>query len=315
MKYRIGFDIGGTKCAVILGCMNREKPSITDKHRFLTAGRSADSVLKDLLVHTKQLLSDHGLTYADIDSIGISCGGPLDSGRGIILNPPHLPGWENFPIVAEVSRATGIPCHLENDANACALAEWLYGEDTVDDLIFLTCGTGFGAGLILGGKLYRGRTDTAGEIGHVRLHDSGPHFFGKTAPCEAYCSGHALCRIAQEEAPEDSPLITLAGCRNAIGGQHITALAEQGDPFCISVLERYGHELGLALSLLIDLLNPQKIVLGSVFLRARSFIEPAMQRTIDRECLPQAAQLCRIDTPSLGESLPDFAALAAGGIQ
>ena len=145
MKEYIGIDIGGTKCAVIRG---DEKGNILEKLRFATEGR--DSSLKKILDAACSLRSQQTA------AVGISCGGPLDSKKGLILSPPNLPGWDNVPVTKLLSEALQVPAFLQNDADACAIAEWRFGAGQgCENMVFLTFGTGLGAGLILNGKLDR----------------------------------------------------------------------------------------------------------------------------------------------------------------
>ena len=128
-------------------------------------------------------------------SIGVSCGSPMDSARGIIQEPPNLPGWKDVHITEELTARTGLPAFLCNDANACALAEWRFGAGRgTQNMIFCTFGTGFGAGLILDGKLYAGTNDNAGEIGHVRLDTEGPMGYYKIGSVEGFCSGGGIAK-------------------------------------------------------------------------------------------------------------------------
>ena len=163
---KIGVDIGGTKCSVVIG----DHQGIYRKIYFETG-----PVDKTLLNIQNAI---HSLGKAD--SIGISCGGPLDMKRGVIQSPPNLIGWDDIPITDFLSSIFSIPAYLCNDADACALAEHRYGSGRgVDNMVFLTFGTGMGAGLILNGKLYSGTCGMAGEIGHVRLENHGPVGYGK----------------------------------------------------------------------------------------------------------------------------------------
>ena len=138
--YFIGLDIGGTKCAVTLGKSQGELPDIIKKVKFATADCPTPyDVMERMLQNTDEVLADAGLAYADISAIGISCGGPLDSKRGVVLSPPNLPGWDNIEIVAFFKERTGIDTYLQNDANACAVAEWKYGAGKgTENMIFLT---------------------------------------------------------------------------------------------------------------------------------------------------------------------------------
>ena len=160
-----GIDIGGTKCAVIVGDEN----GIVEKIKFPTT--NVDDTLQNIINAVEKLGAN--------DAIGISCGGPLDSKRGVIMSPPNLPGWDNIEIVKMLKDRFNVPVAIANDANACAMAEWKFGAGRgCDNMVFMTFGTGLGAGLILDGKLYSGTNDMAGEVGHVRLSDFGPVGYG-----------------------------------------------------------------------------------------------------------------------------------------
>ena len=173
MDYYLGIDIGGTESAVVLG---DGQAGIRDRIQFPThPDQGAETAIANYIAASKTLSTRNRLVFEEITALGISCGGPLDSKQGRILSPPNLPGWNRVPIVARIQEATGISTYLQNDANAGALAEWRFGAGKgCRHMIFITCGTGFGAGLILNGQLYTGAVDMAGEIGHLRLSEEGP---------------------------------------------------------------------------------------------------------------------------------------------
>ena len=176
----LGLDIGGTKCAVSLAKVVDSEVSILAKKQFPTAHNDPDAVLKEVYDVSADILAENKLSFADIKKIGVSCGGPLDSKKGVILGPPNLPGWDEVHISEYFENATGIKTEIQNDANACAVAEWKFGAGKgCSNMVFLTFGTGLGAGLILDGKLFSGTNDMAGEIGHVRLKPRGPVGYGK----------------------------------------------------------------------------------------------------------------------------------------
>ncbi len=197
MGYIIGIDIGGTKCAVLLGTQQGgigSRPVLRKKVLFETRKMEGPKEAIQMFIRTiREMEEEYSVERKDILGIGISCGGPLDRKSGLILNPPNLPGWVNVPVCRMLGREFGIPVTLENDANACALAEWKYGAGRgYSNVIFLTFGTGLGAGLILDGKLYHGTNDMAGEVGHIRLTECGPVGFGKMGSFEGYCSGGGI---------------------------------------------------------------------------------------------------------------------------
>lgn len=169
-KHLLGIDIGGTKCAVIYGYKEGEELHLVHKEKFPTTSR--DETVAGILTSIGDTIKKYTPAKEQIAAIGISCGGPLDSNTGIIMSPPNLPGWDRVPIVEIIENQFGIRTSLQNDANACALAEWKFGSGRgTQNMVFMTFGTGLGAGLILDGKLYTGTNDNAGEVGHIRLSD------------------------------------------------------------------------------------------------------------------------------------------------
>ncbi|MDR1675081.1 MAG: ROK family protein, partial [Tannerella sp.] len=190
----LGIDIGGTKIAVIYA---KEKDGIelVDKVTFPTA--QVDDTIDGIFSRLRELMYRHSLNEENTHAIGISCGGPLSSERGRVMSPPNLPGWDDIPIVDLVKERFHIPCALQNDANACALAEWKFGAGRgTKNMVFLTFGTGMGAGLILNGQLYSGANDNAGEVGHVRLAPFGPVGYGKAGSFEGFASGGGIAQLA-----------------------------------------------------------------------------------------------------------------------
>ena len=297
----IGVDIGGTKCAV--------------------ARTDADGVPREVgRIATGTPAATLGALYTAIDQMGVgshpvfgvSCGGPLDARMGVILSPPNLPGWDRVPIVADLVHRFGGEAYLMNDANAGALAEWTYGAAVgYRHVVFLTFGTGMGAGLILDGHLFEGTSGNAGEVGHIRLADLGPVGYGKAGSFEGLCSGGGIARLAQEAArARDGRVAFNPGTIDAISAQHVARAAERGDADAASLLATVGASLGRGLAVLIDILNPQVVVLGSIYVRCRTFIEPAMRATLEAEALPQALRDCSVVPAALGEALGSYAAVA-----
>ncbi len=281
MNEYIGIDIGGTKCAVVRGS---DKGKILGKRKFST--RDRDSTLEELFDSVK------GLWTEETRAIGVSCGGPLDSRRGVILGPPNLPGWEEVHIVRMLQERFGVPAYLANDADACAVAEWRFGAGRgCTNMIFLTFGTGLGAGLILNGKLYSGACGMAGEVGHIRLYPGGHTGYGKAGSFEGYVSGGGIAQYGLGDAAS------------------LADRAFQGDPQARRLWEQTGQDLGRLLALLTDLLNPEMIVIGSIYARAGIYMEAAMNRILQEEALEASRKACRIVPAALGESLGDMAAL------
>jgi glucokinase len=273
--------------------------------------------VKRIVDTARMLLGKHGAAAGSVAGIGISCGGPLDSTAGLVLSPPNLPGWSDVPITLELERALGGRAFLQNDANACALAEWRFGAGKgTRNMIFLTFGTGMGAGLILDGRLYEGTNGLAGEVGHIRLAPEGPEGYGKKGSFEGYCSGGGIARLARNEAEKRLAAgHTVAFCSGreglaGISAQDVGKAAEAGDSLALEIFDLSGRFLGRALALIIDLLNPQRIVIGSIYSRCRRFIEPSMKEEIAREALAPAARACEVVPAALGETIGDYACLS-----
>lgn len=313
----VGFDIGGTKCAVTLG---REKDKndllILAKEAMPTAG-TPEQMIEKMFAAADQLLAAHHLTYKNISGIGISCGGPLSSKRGMILSPPNLPGWDEIPIVAVTEKRFGLHPTLQNDANACAVAEWKYGAGKgYDNIIFLTFGTGMGSGLILNRQLYAGTTDLAGEVGHLRLAEMGPVGFGKAGSFEGFCSGGGIAQLAQTKVREQLQMgRAVSFCKSmddlpGLTAKAVADAANNGDELAKEIYSTCGFYLGRGLSLLIDILNPQAIILGSIYARSHNLLYAAMHEVISKEALKDSYADCKILPAALGESIGDYAALS-----
>lgn len=344
MTILAGIDIGGTKCAVSLGRVTGGEVEILEKVRFSTPTtpgetiekfiRTLDELLEQLARGAKVAVSDSGLKDrgsepqacdtkvlqdpdTKLQAIGISAGGPLNSKKGLILSPPNLPGWDEIDIVSPFKNHYQVPVSLQNDANAGALAEWKWGAGQgAENMLFLTFGTGMGAGLILNGALYAGTNDLAGEVGHIRLAEDGPVGYGKAGSFEGFCSGGGIARLAEKMVCEQ----IIAGnppafCRTwaeleTITAQKVGEAAQAGDPLALEIFKIVGEKLGHGLAILMDILNPQKIVIGSIYGRQQNLLEPVVMEVLRREALRGALEQCQILPAGLGERIGDFASLS-----
>ncbi len=309
-KIYAGIDIGGTKCAVILAAADENSIEILKKERFPTQyGGDPYAIIDRFCDILEEFRRD-----APFESVGISCGGPLDSKSGVIKRPPNLPSWDNIPICRIISERLRVPARLRNDADACAIAEWRYGAGRgCESMIFLTFGTGFGAGLILGGRLFSGSSDRAGEIGHVRAGHFGPSGYGKTGSFEGFCSGGGIAQLGYtiglaHYQNGDRPLYWSAE-RSDITAKTIAEAAVAGDAAALETYALCGERLGQALSVMIDLLDPERIVIGGIYPRSAGLLLPHILPVIERECLPGALDRCRILPARLSEQIGDFAAV------
>ena len=308
----LGLDIGGTKCSLVVGDASF---SVLRKVGFETnTERGWRSILSEFTSHIRTLLGEY--KHCKLKRIGISCGGPLDSKKGIICSPPNLPGWDNVPITKILSDEFGVETALQNDANACALAEWLMGAGKgTSNMIFLTFGTGMGAGLILNGRLYSGTNDLGGEVGHIRLAKSGPVGFGKAGSFEGFCSGGGIAQLAKSIVTEKlNNKVVVDFCPSLekvkdIDAKMVALAASAGDLVANEIIGISAEYLGQALSILIDILNPESIVIGSIYARNEMLFKPLIEKVLQQEAIPASLEVCRIMPAGLGDSIGDFAAL------
>jgi glucokinase len=313
----LGIDIGGTKCAIILGKIESgDEIKIIDK-TVTPTDKPVFEMIEYLFDEADALLKKSNVSTNDISGIGISCGGPLNSKTGTILSPPNLPGWDNIPIAQITEERFNIKTYLQNDANAGAVAEWKYGAGKgYNNLIFLTFGTGNGAGLILNGKLYSGTNDLAGESGHIRLAEIGPVGFGKAGSFEGFCSGGGIAQLAQIKVREKLQMgKTVSFCKsieelNNITAKTVAEAAFKGDALAVEIYNICGFYLGRGLSVLIDVLNPEMILLGGIYGRAKGLLETSMHKVIEEEALSLSYKNCKIMPAQLGEKIGDMAALS-----
>ncbi len=294
-------DIGGTKTAVAVGF---DDGKITGRAEFST--RKPETTLAKIVELGKPLVAEHTPS-----AVGISCGGPMSSQAGLVLGPPNLPGWEYVEVVKEIKNAFGLPTFLENDANAGALAEWLYGAGRgFDNVIFLTCGTGLGAGLILDGRLYRGKQDLGGEVGHIRMEPDGPIGYFKHGSLEGFASGGGLGQLARKRLSQPhSPSILDGFIINKITGKEVGQAALAGDLVARELVQTSGRYLGRGLAILIDILNPECIVLGAMAVRLGNLLLDPAWEEVKKEALEPAWKNCKILPAQLSEKIGDVAAL------
>ncbi|HEU5140460.1 MAG TPA: ROK family protein [Bacillales bacterium] len=314
MTVLAGLDIGGTKCAVSLGEIKDGSIEVIAKEKFPTP-EAPEAAIRLMEQALEKLLDDH--PDVTIASIGISCGNPLDSKRGLILSPPNLPNWHEVDIVTPFKKKFGVEVALQNDANACALAEWKWGAGKGNrNVVFLTFGTGMGAGLILNGQLYSGTNDFAGEVGHMRLENYGPAGYGKNGSFEGFCSGGGIAKYAQMKAEGALQVGQVPSfCRsseelNDITTKKVGEAAQEGDPLALEIFEDVAGFLGRGLAVIIDLFNPEKVIIGSIYGRQQALLEPIVKKTVRKEALSQSLAVCEIVPGALGESIGDFACLS-----
>jgi glucokinase len=261
---RIGVDIGGTKVAA--GLVDATG-AITNKVRvpMISSGTSAAG-FGAVVDAIEAVFAAAPEARAAVTGIGLCAPGPLDPKRGVVINPPNVPCWRGFPLAAEVERVFGVPARLDNDANAAGLAEVLWGSGQGNASVFYaTLGTGVGAGIIFERKIYHGRTGSAAEGGHVTIDYRGPRCgCGKFGCIEALASGPAIARLAQTRLARGkaSRIVELAGTLDNVRTEHVGQAFREGDRVAREVLDEIALLLTVWLGTIVDLLEPDCIVVG-----------------------------------------------------
>jgi glucokinase len=303
-KVFLGVDVGGTKTAVILSA---RPPETLGRIEFATSPElGPERALKLIVESARSLLAQHGL---GVKAVGVSCGSPLDRVKGIIQAPPNLPTWVDVDIRRLLQDAFDAPCQVENDANAGAVAEHRFGAGVgTDHMVFLTLGTGLGAGIIANGGLYLGARGDAGEIGHVRLSPTGPVGYHKAGSIEGWSSGGGIAQLAAQVLARKGRSSSLHAVEN-VTARDVGLAAQAGDAVARNILRRSGERLGQTLAMLMDVLNPQRIVLGGLAWRMGEPFMAPMRRVMEREALPQTLRACEVVAAALGEKIGDVAAM------
>lgn len=295
----LGINVGGTTTSVVVG---DRAGAIHERIAFATdSPRGPEPLIAQIVTAGQAFIARLPL----IERIGVAIGGPMDANAGIIYDPPNLPGWTALPLRARLEWAFDRPVQVEHDAGACAWAEFLFGDHgAITHLAYLTCGTGFGTGLVLAGKLYRGAHGRSPEIGHVRYIDEGPAFFGKPGCFEALGPGRALSAIAAWRHPAHWGA-------NVPTPAQLGALAAGGDADACDVLAYNARVVGDACALLADLLVVERIVLGSAAMYLGAMWIEQVESRFRAQVLPSVAAACRVVPATLGEGLQDRSGIAA----
>lgn len=298
MPLYLGLDIGGTKSAALVG---NELGEVIERVEWLSrATRGPEQMLADLIATGESLC----LRHPGIRAIGASIGGPLDAIQGVIYSPPNLPGWDEIPLKPLLKERFDLPVFVEHDAAACAWAEYLWGEPRGEgSLVYLTCGTGFGGGFILNGKIYRGAKGRSPEIGHSRLCASGPVAFGKEGSAESYCAGSSLTRLAAWRYPARWE-------QSQPSGSELARLANEGDLEAQAIITMNAQAVGQVCANVCDMLAPEVIVLGSLAQHLGESWMATVRAEFEREALPGLRDLCSLRPSSLGKRLQDCSTIA-----
>jgi glucokinase len=300
-QFIVGVDLGGTNIAA--GAMPtdgtreiamRIGPTRADEGSAAVVNRIV-RMIEEVIEQTQ---AETGAERSDFIGVGIGSPGPLDRAKGIIIVTPNL-GWKDFPLRDEVGSRVNLPASLDNDANCATLGEWWCGAAKGGrNVVGMTIGTGIGGGLIFDGKLYHGSSDAAGEVGHTTIDSTGRRCkCGNYGCLEAYASGPAIAERAREllNAEGDSILHSIVdGDITRITAQTVFEASKRGDPVAIEVVRDTAHFLGVGIANLINLLNPDTVVIAGGVTQAGDQLFDPMRAEVRRRAFKSAVDACRI---------------------
>ncbi len=312
----LGIDIGGTKAVVALGHANGEILAESRREHWTSGAWPTD--LERLEAQSRELLRSAGVREDELDGLGLSAPGPLNPETGIVVEAPNLPGWRQVPVAERIGAAFGVPCRLENDANAAALAEWTFGAGRGSaHMLYLTMSTGVGGGLILNGELYRGAHFAAGEVGHIPIVPGG-----RTCSCglrgclEAYTSGAGIAaRIREDIAAGRAPgmLERAGGDPDRVSARLWVEALRAGDAYARALKDDFVEHLAQGLAGLVIGLDPECIVLGTIIERNPDLFLDDLRDRVSERIWPVLRDV-RIEAGALGPKLPAYAALCAAAL-
>jgi glucokinase len=288
--HALGLDIGGTKLAA--GVVDRQGRVLSFALAPTRAEDGPARGLERLFELGRATVEQAGVDWSQL-AVGIGCGGPLDAAEGVLIAPPHLPGWRDVPVAALAEQALGIPAALENDATAAAAGEHRYGAGAgTSHMVYLTISTGVGGGVVIGGTLYRGASGNGGELGHVTVDCAGRVCpgCGRRGCLEAYVSGTSIAERARE-----------AGM-GAITASDVARAAADGDATAIAVWDETTYALACGLTSIVNLFEPELVVLGGgvVSGTGEQLLGPVRTRVL-AEAMPPARDAAQIVQSALGE--------------
>ena len=304
-KFRIGVDIGGTNVKIAL--VNKKGEISFPKTVPTRAEMGYEYTVGNITQCIKDLMNEAGIDKNSLEGIGFGFPGQIDCDNGVVRILPNIPGWINVPIAEIMQKEFNVPVKVDNDVRCMALAESTYGAGQgCKNLICITIGTGIGSGLIINGKLVRGASNAAGEIGHIKLemHDGLLCGCGDSGCFEAYASGPSIVAMAKDYVlgGKSAKFRELAGSVDAITPAIVAKAAEEGDVVAKKIFERMGEYLGIGLASVVNLLNPEKIVIGGGVADAGDILFEPLRKTLKDRAMPIQGEAVEVVHASLGNT-------------
>jgi glucokinase len=313
-----GIDLGGTKILSLVASTKGE--TLARNRRPTRAQEGPQAVIARMAESLNAAARKAGLDVGRLAGVGVVSPGPIDFASGVVGDSPNLPGWDAVPLGDQMRAALGVPIFVDNDANAAALGECTFGAGRgYRHVIYITVSTGIGGGIIIDGRVYRGTSGAAGEVGHQVIEDGGPLCScGRRGCLEELASGTAIAHRACELLAEGkgARIAEMANENEPPTAETVQRAAREGDPEARRIIEEAGHYLGVGLANLVNIFNPELIIIGGGLTNmGRMLLDPARQ-VVRREPFAQARADVRIVRAALGDRVGALgaAALAMEGL-
>jgi len=301
LGYVVGIDLGAVHLGILIADFSAQ---VIDEIEIpFDVKNPPEESLCQLGSLLEQLLEKNGLYLDQIVSIGMGAPGPVVADAGMVSAPLMMPGWDGFPIRANLEQLWGKPVSLNNDAELGALGEWAHGAGRGErNLAYIKVGAGVGAGLLLDGKIYRGATGCAGEIGHIIIQEDGPECSCGNRGClEAIAGGYAIARKARDAIARGrrTQLSSMAPIEK-ITAQDVVQAAQLGDLVAQQIMSEAGKYLGIAIASLVNMVNPSMVVVGGSVAQMGDLLLDPIRQTVRGRSLKSAAEAARITAAVLG---------------
>jgi glucokinase len=306
-KFIIGVDLGGTKIAT--GIMDLNGNIITKNKEFTQQESGPKGVISQMIRMVEENIKNANISLKEIKGIGIGAAGPLNTKKGIIIEPPNLIGWRNVQLVKPFKEKFFIPVYLDNDANAAALGEFYFGAGKgTKNMVYLTISTGIGGGIIIEGKLYHGANDNAGEIGHMTIDPDGPLCrCGNRGCLEAHSSGTSIARYAKEilrsKKIKTSILEAVNNDIEKIDAEIVFKCAKEGDNLAKEIVNKICEFLGIGVANIINIFNPEKVVLGGGVTKAGNILFKIVRKVAKERAMPSLFKVVKIVPAKLKDNV------------
>ena len=302
-KFRIGVDVGGTNVKVAL--VDTTGSIVFTDTVPTRAEMGYEYTISNMIKAIHDVVKESKTDMKDIKGIGFGFPGQIDCDNGVVRLAPNIPGWVNIPIADIVSKEFGVPVKVDNDVRCAALAELNYGAGKgATNMICITVGTGIGSGLIVNGKLVRGASNAAGELGHIKLQMEGGPLCGcgDHGCLEAFASGPSIVAMAEEYVRGGKSTKYRELAKNEITPYYVCEAAKQGDVVAKKIFEIIGNYIGIGLASVVNLLNPEKIVIGGGVADAGEFLFGPIKETLKKRSMPIQGEAVQVVHAELGNT-------------